>query len=123
MSEPRRRALAAGVVGLLALLLAAFVADGLGLTYDEPVYAAVGQRHLSWYSRLASGDLSALQPAELERHWGNSGPTPVEADWHPPLGKLWLALCRQLPLPLSPFVQYRLDSVLLFAATAAVLVL
>lgn len=111
------------------LALAAFAlylplfADALGLTYDEPVYAVVGERHLSWFGRLAHGDFGALTPAGLERHWGNSGSTPVQADWHPPVGKLWHAVWRRLPLPGGAFGRWRTGATLLFALTAALLYL
>ena len=99
-----------------------FWADVLGLTYDEPVYAAVGERHLGWYGQLLHFDLSAFSLASLEQHWGNSGKTPVEADWHPPVGKVLLALCRRLPVP-GLFAQYRCGNVFLFAGTAGLLFL
>ncbi len=95
-------------------------AEGLGLTYDEPVYAAVGERHLGWYTGVLTGQFSPFDRAALDRHWRNSGSTPVEADWHPPVGKVWLALCRRLPSP-GVFAGYRLGNVLWFAFTTGLL--
>ncbi|MBI2299704.1 MAG: glycosyltransferase family 39 protein [Armatimonadetes bacterium] len=114
---------------LIALILFAFASLGSltmfaavqGLTYDEPVYAAVGERHLHWYGQLLTG--GALAREALERGWGNAGPTPTEADWHPPVGKLILALARRLPVPGGVFAQWRCGNVFLFAATAALLFL
>jgi len=108
---------------LVALLGARWYGDVLGLTYDEPVYAAVADRHLAWYGRLLHGDLSALSRDGLAEHWGNAGDTPVEADWHPPVGKLIQAVGRLFPFPAGVFGQWRCGSSLLYGLTAAVLFL
>lgn len=122
----RRRAdwlLAVGLGVAVALGHGWFFAEVIGLTYDEPVYAAVGERHWDWCARLLRLDSSAFGVAALDDGWGNSGPIPALADWHPPLGKLTLALGRRLPWPGGPFVRYRLGNVLLFAATGSLLFL
>lgn len=120
MSARRRLGLAVAVFVALYAVVSSLFAEALGLTYDEPVYAAVGERHLGWSARLLRFDLSAFRPDQLARHWGNAGPTPVEADWHPPVGKELLALARRLPLP-GLFARWRAGSVLLFALTGALL--
>ncbi|MBI5832300.1 MAG: glycosyltransferase family 39 protein [Armatimonadetes bacterium] len=98
-------------------------ASTFGITYDEPVYAAVGVRHTTWLGRVLRFDTGAWRREALEAGWGNSGPTPSEADWHPPVGKVWLDLCRRLPSPFGPYAQFRLGSTLLWAGTAVVLLL
>jgi len=108
---------------VVALLSARWYGDVLGLTYDEPVYAAVADRHLAWYGRLLRGDLSALSRDGLAAHWGNAGDTPVEADWHPPVGKLLQAAGRLLPCPAGLFGRWRFGSSLLYGLTAASLFL
>lgn len=100
----------------------AMVAEVQGLTYDEPVYAAVGERHLSWFREIPRRGFGAFSPVVLEAHWGNSGPTAVEADWHPPVGKLLLALGRRVPVP-GVFARYRLANVALFGLTGLLLYL
>lgn len=125
--RPRERRVDYGLALLLCcgitVCAARWYGDVLGLTYDEPVYAAVADRHLAWYGRLLRGDLSALSRDGLAEHWGNAGDTPVEADWHPPVGKLLQALGRQLPLPAGLFGRWRAGSSLLYGLTAAVLFL
>jgi hypothetical protein len=115
------------IAALLALGLfvvnQAMFASAYGLTYDEPVYAAVAQRHLHWLGRVLSGDGGAWSPTGMERGWGNSGPTPVEADWHPPLGKVWEGLWAKLPSPFGGFAPLRAGATALFALTAAALYL
>ena len=118
---------------LLAVAVALFVgatlvgqsmfASTFGITYDEPVYAAVGVRHTTWLARALSFDSGAWTRTALEAGWGNSGPTPSEADWHPPVGKVWLEVCRHLPTPFGPYAQFRLGATLLWAGTAVVLLL
>ena len=115
--------IALAMVLLVSWLAARWYGDVLGLTYDEPVYAAVADRHLGWYERLLHGDFSALSRDGLAEHWGNAGDTPVEADWHPPVGKLLQALGRHLPVPAGIFGHWRYGSSLLYALTAAILFL
>src|SRR5690606_6152092 len=78
-------------------------------------------RHWSWFGAVARHGGAAFRPAVLEQHWGNSGPTPVEADWHPALGKLLHAAARRLPWPGGPPAGYRAGSALAVAFTAALL--
>jgi hypothetical protein len=115
------RRLALGLFVATVLVGQALFAEALGLTYDEPVYAAVGERHLAWWGRVLRADAGAWSRDGLERGWGNSGATPVEADWHPPLGKLWLALWGRCPSPCGPFARWRLGATLFFALTATAL--
>ncbi|MCC7495689.1 MAG: glycosyltransferase family 39 protein [Fimbriimonadaceae bacterium] len=120
MNRRTRLGVAAGLVVVVGLGASQLFAEVFGLTYDEPVYAGVAERHWEWFERLLHGDASALSRAGLERHWGNSGDTPLEADWQPPVGKLVGALGRRLPLP-GVFARYRAGNVLLYALTAALL--
>ncbi len=121
MSPRRQRLLIGAALVVVATPLAASLfAATAGLTYDEPVYLSVAERHLSWYGNLLRGDTGMLSREGLARHWGNAGRTPVEADWQPPLAKLVMGLSQRTPLN-DPFARLRLGNTLLYALTAALL--
>ncbi len=115
---------ALGLFFSATLVGSSMFASAFGLTYDEPVYAAVGARHVDWLGHALRFDRTAWSFEALEDGWGNSGPVPALADWHPAVGKVWQELWRRIaPSWFGPFGGYRLGSTLLWAATGAVLLL
>lgn len=111
--------------GTLVLLVA--TSAGRGLTYDEPVYAAVAGRNSQWFQYLAQswrqGRLQApFSRAMLDRYWHNRGPTQAHRDMHPPVVKLLSSLSQGfLAAHLGTMVAMRLPAMLLLALTVGLL--
>jgi len=111
------------LAGLTLILLLA-TTNGIGLTYDEPVYASVSLRNWGWFRSLAQswarGHLrEPFSRAVVDRYWYNRGPTQAHRDLQPPLVKILCGLTQTLFGSLLPGSALRLPSMLLFALLVA----
>ena len=78
MGAKRRCGLA--VVAIWLIALGATLPD-IGLTDDADAYVGASAQYAGWWSRVLSGDRSALSRTEIDRAWQPNAE-------HPPLAKL-----------------------------------
>ncbi len=107
----RRRLIVAGAVLLIVAAAVAVTARDPGITWDEAIYVRYAVGYLDWFS---SPDFSfeGLYPV-----WGLG-------QAHPPLGKLWIALCLGFFGRMADGITaVRLGAGLLFGCAAATLYL
>ncbi len=111
-------------VGVMAYMSLVWLALGeLGMTWDEPYFFERQHDIRSWLGNLAGGPgarTQALSRGGMERSWRFAREVP---DQHPPLPELLsLVMGEAFGWLLGPLRSYRLSTVLVFAAAAAILV-
>ena len=115
MSQIRQNQVIAAVLFIISFALLAGTAAHYGITYDEPVYLGLGQRHAQWFSDLWSsiraGDIVTPFSAKvLDTAWY------AGKDQQPPLVKVVSGLGQRWLTPiLGEWAAMRLPSILLFA--------
>lgn len=115
MSRIRQNQVIAAVLFVASFALLAGTAAHYGITYDEPVYLGLGQRHAQWFSDLWSsiraGDIiTPFSAKALDMAWY------AGKDEQPPLVKVTAGLGQRWLTPvLGEWAAMRLPSILLFA--------
>lgn len=123
MSQVRHNQIIAVALFVVSFALLATTAGHYGLTYDEPVYLGLGQRHAQWFADLwqsiRGGDIvTPFSAPMLDSAW-NAG-----KDQQPPLVKVASGLGqRWLTWLLGEWAAMRLPSILLFSIAVAALFL
>jgi len=119
MSDIRHNQIIAVALFLISFALLAATASHYGISYDEPVYLGLGQRHAQWFSGLwqsiRRGDISTpLSAAVLERAWYSG------KDEQPPLVKVVSGLGQRWSSPvLGEWAAMRLPGILIFSLAIA----
>lgn len=123
----RRRLIVAGAIFLVVAGVVAFTTRDPGLTWDEAIYYRYAVGYVEWFQKQPFLE-EPFGEASLAGTWGGPVDQPPHGiAWrggqvHPPLGKIWIALCLAIFGQGTDLVTAaRLGAGLLFAAVAAAL--
>jgi hypothetical protein len=112
----RRDVFIAAALFLVTLVVVVATIDHYGLTYDEPIYAGLGQREAAWIGLALRGEAGAFDREAIAAYWSAK-------DQQPPFAKVLSGISLSAFPFLSESQATRLPTAIFFALTVALLYL